>query len=72
MRTALLAAIKDVEKAKGKSLPELRANGRVKDPLALLNASSKFAPREDSNATASAFSRIVQAAQQSAYNLRTI
>jgi hypothetical protein len=71
MCTALLAAIKDVEKAKGKSLPELRANGRVKDPLALLNASSKFAPRED-KATASAFSRIVQAAQQSAYNLRTI
>jgi hypothetical protein len=47
MRMALLAAIKDVEKAKGKSLPELRADGRVTDPLALWYTIRQCLPRKD-------------------------
>ena len=47
MCTALLAAIKEVEKAKSKSLPELRADGRVTDPLALWHTIRQCLPRKD-------------------------
>jgi hypothetical protein len=46
MRAAFLAAIKLVEQREGKTLAELMADWLEKDPIAMLNAMSKFAERE--------------------------
>jgi hypothetical protein len=46
MRAAFLAAIKEVEQREGKTLAELMADWLEKDPIAMLNAMSKFAERE--------------------------
>jgi hypothetical protein len=46
MRAAFLAAIKLVERREGKTLAELMADWLEKDPIAMLNAMSKFAVRE--------------------------
>jgi hypothetical protein len=47
MRAAFLAAIKLVEQREGKTLAELMADWLLKDPIAMLNAMSKFSEREE-------------------------
>ncbi len=46
MRASFLAALKILKERKGKTLPELMADWLEKDPIAMLNAISKFLPRE--------------------------
>jgi len=42
MRARFLAALKLVEQRQGKTLPELMLDWLLKDPIAMLNAMSKF------------------------------
>ena len=52
MRAAFLAAVKEVEQREGKTLAELMADWLEKDPIAMLNAMSKLAEREERAQTA--------------------
>ena len=47
MRARFLAALKLVEQREGKTLPELMTDWLLKDPIAMLNAMSKFKGREE-------------------------
>lgn len=47
MRARFLAALKLVEQRQGKTLPELMLDWLLKDPIAMLNAMSKYKGREE-------------------------